>query len=130
MNRQIDKLINSKNAVFGLFVVISISMIFNIAKVIQRNYELQQAVDRLKNEVALVEVENQNLRYNIEYYKTDSYLEVEAKRRLNLAGQNENVILLPKNGDQSIQQNIDGNESTEEKSNFEKWMIFLFGRAQ
>ena len=107
---------------------------FNTIKVVQRNYELQQQVDTLADEVALIEVQNQNLKYNIEYYKTDSYLETEAKRRLNLADQGESVILLPKDGDaepEELQQTFTEPDDPKPlyQQNFENWMTFLFGNT-
>jgi len=134
MKETLAKLLDSRNAVMGLFLVVAVSLMFSTFKVILRNYELQQQVDELADEVALIEVQNQNLKYNIEYYKTDSYLQVEAKRRLNLAAPGEKVIFLPKDGDvdkpDSTQPNGESLDSQPlHKANFEKWMIFLFGNT-
>ncbi len=130
MIEKLQKLTTSQNAVLILFMVLAFSLVFNTFKVIQKNYTLQQKVDKLSDEVALIEVQNQNLKYNIEYYKTDAYLEVEAKRRFNLAENGERVILLPKDGDpESTQQKQTQAErvEAEEKSNFQKWVVFFFG---
>ena len=129
-----SKFLNAQSAATGLFLVVAVSLMLNTVKVVQRNYELQQDVDVLADEVALVEVQNQNLKYNIEYYKTDSFLEVEAKQRFNLAEKGEKVILLPKDGDADPDElNDTFQEPTEPRpqyqENFEKWMIFLFGSA-
>ena len=129
-----SKFLDSRNAVTGLFLVVALSLMFNPLKVVQRNYELQQQVDQLQDEVALVAVQNQNLKYNIEFYKTDAYLEAEAKRRLNLAAPGERVILLPKDGDLE-QEALDDTFTEPEdprpqyQENFDKWMIFLFGSS-
>lgn len=129
-----NKFLDSRNAVFGLFLILSISLMYNTLKVIQKNYALQSQVDLLIDEVALVEVQNQNLRYNIEYYKTDSYLEVEAKRRFSLAGSGEKVVLLAKDGDgqqEELRTTIEQRQEAKplHQDNFEKWMIFLFGNS-
>ncbi len=130
-----SKFLSSQTAVTGLFLVVAISLMFNTLKVIQQNYELQQKVDVLADEVALIEVQNQNLAYNIEYYKTDSYLEVEAKRRFNLAEPGEKVVFLPKDGDAEPEPTVTEAEADVDlrpsyQQNFEKWMIFLFGSTQ
>ena len=132
MKELAGKFLDSRNAVTGLFLVIAISLMFNTVKVIQRNYELQEKVDNLADEVALIAVQNQNLKYNIEYYKTDAFLQSEAKRRLNLAEPGEKVILLPKDGDVAVadekvaDQQIDNTQPLY-RENFDKWMTFLFG---
>lgn len=130
MSRPLDKIISSQSAVLALFVVIALSLGFNTFKVIQRNYELQQNVDNLADEVALIEVQNQNLEYNIEYYKSDSYLEVESKRRFNVVGKDEHVIFLPKDStDESSSESAQLLENSDiEHSNFDKWMIFFSGK--
>lgn len=130
---KVQKLFNSQTAVMIIFTVMATSLAFNTFNVIQRNYELQKKLDNLEDEVALIDVQNQNLKYNIEYYKTDNYLEIEAKRRFNLAGKGEGVIFLPKDGDpvfeesDSLIEQSQGIDSV--KSNFEKWMLFLSGSS-
>jgi cell division protein FtsB len=130
----LKKLFDTRNAVFVLFVIIAFSLVYNTLKVIQRNYELQQQVDKLAAEVALIEIQNQNLKYNIEYYKTDAYLEVEAKRRFNLAESGEKVVLLPKDGDEEPEKfSSSGIEITTSKpkakyqENLDSWLTFIFG---
>ena len=121
---------NTQNATLALFIVVAVSLGFNTFKVIQRNYGLQQEVDRLEDEIAVIEVQNQNLTYNIEYYKTDSYLQVEAKRRFNLAEQDEQVIFLPKDGEpeeRAIAEAAQPAEVEPNYSNFDKWVVFFFG---
>ncbi len=130
-----SKFFSSHAAVTGLFLIVAISLMFNTLKVIQRNYELQQQVDQLTDEVGLIKVQNQNLKFNIEYYKTDAYLEVEAKRRFNLAESGEKVVLLPKDGDLEPEVLETTIESIQEsrpvhQENFEKWMTFLFGSTR
>ena len=127
-----NKFLDSRMAVTGLFLVVALSLMVNTVKVIQRNYELQQDVDNLAAEVALIEVQNQNLKYNIEYYQTDAYLEVEAKQRFNLAESGEKVIFLPKDGDlepEPLRSSLSAQSSAqpEYERNFDKWIAFLFG---
>ncbi len=132
MKELASKFLDSKIAVTGLFLVVAISLMFNTLKVIQRNYELQQQLDTLADEVALIEVENQNLKFNIQYYETDAYLEVEAKRRFNLAETGEKVILLPKDGDlpqEQLRTRVEEQQATQPQyeQNLDKWRAFLFG---
>jgi len=134
MKNLISKFLDSKNAVFGVFLIVALSMIYNTLVVIDKNYTLQQQVDKLADEIALIEVQNQNLKYNIEYYKTDSYLKNQAKRRFNLAEPGEKVIFFDKNNNQTTEQNSSAVENKLEtkpqyRDNFDKWFIFLFGKS-
>lgn len=129
MTQKFQKIFSSEFAVLALFTVVAFSLVFNTLKVIQRNYALQEQVDQLADEVALVEVQNQRLRFDIEYYKTDEYLEVEAKRRFNLSEKGEKVVFLEKDGDPEVEPvtAVESSALDEEVSNFDKWMIFFFG---
>lgn len=109
---------------------------FNTFGVIKKNHDLQIEVDQLAQEVALIEVQNQNLRYNIDYYRSESYLETEAKRRFNLAAPGESVVLLEKDGDNPIPDRTPATDSEPKEikpqyqQNWDSWMTFLFGRVE
>lgn len=132
MQQKLKKILDPTNAVFAVFLVLALSLIYNTLSVIQKNYTLQAQVDELEQEVSLIELENQNLAFNIEYFKTDAYLEVEAKRRFNLAGEGEKAVLFAKDGDLPVtEEDDDVVQEVEQKSqyqeNFDAWMTFLFG---
>jgi cell division protein FtsB len=130
MNKNHKPFISADLIVMAAFVLLGFSMIWNTTKVIYRNYELQQQVDELEAEIAVLDIENQNLKFNIEYYKTDTFLELEAREKFNKAKSGESVALLPK--DLSVQQDqkpdIEEFKSSQFKSNFSAWWEFLFGR--
>jgi cell division protein FtsB len=108
--------------------IIGVSLIWSTIKAVQRNYELQGQVDALEEEIAVLELENQNLKLGIEYYKTDTFLELEARQKFNKAAPGEGVLLLPKDGDGPEAEQDLSDTQEEEKSNFEQWKYFLFGR--
>ena len=102
------KHLDTNNIVFFLFVILSFSLAWNTVKEIQRNYTLQQEVDSLKQEVDLLALENENLKLNIEYFKTDAFLELEVRQKLDKVASGETVLILPKDGDGSdAEPNID-----------------------
>lgn len=70
---------------------------WNTVTAMQRNYRLQQKYDQLKVEVELEELQNENLKYNIAYLKTDDYLEIAARDKFNKALPGESMVYLPSN---------------------------------
>ncbi len=126
----------TKNITFFLFILIAFSLSWSTIKVIQKNYDLQQQVQTLEEEVALLDLENINLKLNIEYFKTDAFLELEARAKFNKADTNESVVLLPKdiNPEITFEEDLSAPtplpEQTGVTSNFNAWLDFLSGREQ
>ena len=79
-----------------IIVIVAGLMGWNMINVIRQNYEYQQRADKIVDDISLMELENEKLKYNIEYYKTDSYLEQRARESLNLRAPGERVIVVPK----------------------------------
>ena len=131
MQEKIIHTLRSQNIVFYLFVLIAFSLAWSTVKVIQRNYTLQQQVDAIAAEVSVLEVENQNLGFNIEYFKSDAYLELAAREKFNKAEAGETLVLPQKEASakQSTQsENVDSEDNRpQHQQNIQQWKEFLFG---
>lgn len=79
----------------ALFLALGLG--WNTISAMQRNYRLQQKYNQLKAEVDLAELQNENLRYNIAYLKTDDYKELAARDKFSKALPGENLVYLPNN---------------------------------
>lgn len=125
---KIKKIFDPQNLVLFLFTVIALSMAWNTADAIQRNYELQESIARLQQEIDILELENTNLTFNIEYYKSDTYLELAAREKFNKAQAGERVLLLPKDLDVNFTEESEIIPEASESSNFQRWLNFLGGK--
>lgn len=96
---------------------------------LQRNFALQQMVDRTEQEVELMEIETQMLEFQKRYLESDEYLELAARDRLNKASPGEKVLMLPPNTPITEQPSEATQlyEPTPPPSNFSQWMTFFFG---
>lgn len=125
MHENLTKIFNNKTFSFTLFLILAMSLTWNTVKVIQRNFELQQEVNQLSSEIELLELQNQNAKYEIEYFKTDAYLELAAREKFQKAAPGETVVNLPK--DTSIELDDNNVETTEDSTNnFDAWVDFFF----
>lgn len=79
----------------ALFLALGLG--WNTVIAMQKNYRLQQKYDYLKAQVELQELQNQNLKYQIAYLKTDDYLELAAREKFNKAFEGEVLVYLPNN---------------------------------
>lgn len=93
---------------------------------LQKNFMYEQEVTNMKNAIELAELEKQSLELEQGYYKSDEYLDLSARERLNKAQPGEHLIVLPKSAETPI---VEKGRAVPvaERSNFEQWLFFFFG---
>lgn len=128
MHENLTKIFNNKTLSFAVFLVLAASLTWNTVKVIQRNFELQQQVNNLTGEVELLKVKNQNKKYQIEYFKSNVFLELAAREKFKKAAAGEKVVNLPKDTTVESADTADVVIEEDKSSNFDKWIAFLFHR--
>lgn len=120
---------NLNNAVLVVALFITVSWLAGTINAIQRNFELQQQVDDLKQEIALNELENQTLEFEQKYYTSAEYQELQAREHFNKASPGEKLINLPRTTATTPEDTTASDTvNLRERSNFAQWMYFLFGQ--
>jgi len=126
--------------VLGLivFCIIVLLVSWSGVRVIETNYELQQQVARLAEQNKLRELENSNQKLSNQYYSTDQYLELQARRQFGKAAPGETVLLVPKHVALAHTAELPKRAEVKEQvavtnkpfyqKNFEAWMSFFFHR--
>ncbi len=84
--------------VLGLlgFGFIAILVTWSGIKSIETNYQLQKQISQLQQENSVSKLENSNQKLRNEYYKTDTFLELAARRQFGKAAPGETLYLVPK----------------------------------
>lgn len=114
---------------FWLAVLVYIGV--TVALAINKNYQSRQKIRSIKQEIADLEakIKRQEL-LNI-YYNSDTYKELEARRRLSLKKPDEKVFILPKEQDQKAQApnqpTSQSKKTSVQESNPRRWLRFLMG---
>lgn len=81
-------------------------VLLNLGRAIRTNYHTSKQIHELKQQIALSTTQTVFLKNELVYYKSRSYQELEAKRRLGLKRPGETVVLVPSNADPATQQPI------------------------
>jgi len=120
------------NVVIAVAFVIGLSWAWASVGAMQRNYALQKEVDAKRREQTLTELENENLKFQQNYYRSAEYQELAVRERLGFADPGEKVLVLPENTQRAAVADKQLNNETaapslEPSSNFKQWMNFLFG---
>ena len=123
----IKKLLGSK--VFLFFIVLAlIGLAISVGRESYRKYQLTKEINRLKSETERLAGRNQQLTNLLEYFKEESYLEKEARLKLNLKKPGEKIVILsqselPEDLPLEIQPEI-----KKEEVNWWKWWEYFFLR--
>jgi cell division protein FtsL len=133
------KVFTSKGFLF-LLIIATIWVVLICLKITNKRYQMAREISNIQQEIDQLKKENQDLAVAIESFNNPSFLEKEAKRRLNLRKEGEEVVILPKNefsDNQTTtpeinQENSFSNESQnqsvnkKEESNLAKWWRYFF----
>lgn len=119
------------------FGIIALLVSWSGVKSIQTNYELQKQISELTQQNNVKKLENVNLKLRNEYYKTDQFLELAARRQFGKAAPGETVIIVPKsvayaNSIEIPKQKTTENSASSKKpfyqKNLESWVNFFLHR--
>lgn len=113
----------------GIVLLISWSGV----KTIQTNYELQKQISTIKQQNAVRELENKNLELQNQYYNTDEYLELSARRNFGLGKPGEKELLVPQSVAYAYAPEVASSKASAEAksthtSNFQAWVNFFLNR--
>jgi len=122
--------------VFGVIVLL---VSWSGVRVIEVNYQLQQQVTRMQEQNKLKDLGNANQKLENQYYQTNQYLELQARKQFGKAAPGETLLLVPKNI--ALAHTIELPQVEEQttttvasskpfyQQNFESWMRFFFHRS-
>ena len=122
--------------VLGLAVFVGLTLLVSWSTIsaIQTNYNLQKQIAALQQQNSVLELKNNNLALANQYYNTNQFLELAARRQFGKAAPNEKLLLVPKNvaltyatADTSAATkaaNLPAHTSSYQR-NFQAWMDFF-----
>lgn len=121
--------------VFGIMVLLAS---WSGVSVIETNYGLQKQAAQIDQQNQVQQLTNTNLQLQNEYYNTDTYLELTARKQFGKGAPGETLLLVPKSvalahakalpdtAPKSIAPQKDSR--TTSQKNFDAWMAFFFRR--
>jgi len=131
----IKKILSSKAFLFFLLLAVIWIGLVSI-KAYYKKYQLDQEIASLKKEIGKLDKQNDELNQLTKYFNNQSFLEKEAKDKLNLKKEGESVVMVP---EAAISQELPVENATKPilgggqpeeviENNLIKWWKYLFGR--
>ena len=119
-----------ENVALVIAVVLCLVWTYNSIVSMSKNWELSEKLDTEKKNLELIKMEVETAELTNEYYKSEEYQELAARKMANKQLEGEHMVYLPENSEMAKnkheQEVAAPMEEKKEYSNFEKWMTFLF----
>jgi cell division protein FtsL len=125
--KNLEKHITIENIVMIVLFAVALWCAISAVGALQKNYELLTRLreGEIKNQIA--ELKITNLKLQQAYYKTDEFMELQAKAKLNKAMPGEHLVILPHLPENKNIVESDSVTPTRELTNSQKWAQFLLG---
>jgi len=115
------------NVVLVVALMLCASWAWSSVTTMSRNWELEKKLEARQLYLAKLKLEITNMELEQEYYRTEEYQELVARAKLGKMLPGETMVILPKNSRAAKEKYMRTEVMvTEEQSNFEIWMSFLF----
>ena len=117
-----------ENVVLLVAIALCLMWTYQSIAAMSRNWELSETLTTERKELELLNVEVEAAELENEYYKTEEYQELLARKFLDKKLPGENMVVLPENSEAAENKHkvIKAEKTEKEYSNFEKWMMYLF----
>lgn len=116
-----------ENVVFAVAIAMCLTWTYQSVKAMTRNFELTERLSKEKKSLELLKIEVETAELENEYYKSDEYQELLARKNADKQLPGEHMVYLPENSEEAKNKHneiVDDNYE-KEYSNFEKWMMYL-----
>lgn len=119
-----------ENVVLVVAIVLCLVWTYQTIAAMSRNWELSERLTAERKQLELASLEVEMTELENEYYRTDEYQELMARRNLDKKTAGENMVVMPENSDAAKNKHAEEVKTVAveepEYSNFEKWMMYLF----
>lgn len=113
-----------------LIVAIALCLVWTYQSIVamSRNWTLSETLTRERRQLELLNIEVETAELENEYFKTNEYQELLARKLLDKKLSGENMVVMPENSESAKNKHKQRETVVEEKqySNIEKWMMYLF----
>ncbi len=118
----------TNNAVIAVAAFIAVSWAWGSVSVMERNYQLEREINDKQQQLKLVRLETEMLKYQQNYYQSDEFKELAARRDLGLVKPGEKVLILPQNTKTAENETpSETDQPVAVADNFRQWINFLTG---
>lgn len=112
-----------RNLVFLAVVTVSLILVFSSTRRILDLRTTSQKVDELSQYLEDLKIQNEQLRSELEYKRSERFAEEEIRNKLGLVKPGEKVVVIPRSDERRTM----NDERKKEEPNYVKWWKLFFG---
>ena len=122
-----------------IFAVIVFLIFWSGARAVQSNFNLQKQIVKLRQQNNQIEIQDNNIKLENQYYSSNQYKELFARQNLGLGYPGETEILVPDNVALQYSLNLNNQKASKTpknlykeasfQKNFTAWINFFFHRS-
>ena len=121
-----ENFFHSKPFIFGLLIIFAL-VVIAAGREGYRNYKIGQEIKNLQDKIEALQKSNEELAEMEKYLQSDEFLEKEARLKLNLIREGENLVII-KRSEKEPELEEPPEEKNEKISNIQKWWEYFFSR--
>jgi hypothetical protein len=118
-----------------VLVAVAATLLVNLVRSIQQNVTIQRQLRSLERQISAEENRSDLLRDTLVYERTESFRELELRRRLGYVQPGEKLVLVPENRDQAAPTNqpttttpvSTARQEWDARPPYEQWWLLFFG---
>ena len=118
-----------ENVMLVMAIVLCLTWTYQAIVAMSRNWELSERLTTERKALELAKLEVEAAELQNEYYKTDEYQELMARKDLDKKLAGENMVVMPENSEAAKNKHKDAPDvvvNEVESSNLKKWFMYLF----
>ena len=120
-----EKLVRSR-IFFIVLIPIFLALLVGIFQQFYHRYQVKKDLDKLDAEIANFNKQKEDLNNLLDYYKNESNLENEARVRLNLKKEGEEVVIILPAATSTESDKISSQKDIENMPNYKQWWYYFF----
>ena len=117
-----------ENVVLILAITLCFTWTYQSILAMSRNWELSERLTTERKNLELLTLEVESAELENEYYKTEEYQELMARKHFDKKFTGEQMLVLPENSESAKSKHVQANTAPKDRSyqNIEKWFLYLF----
>lgn len=109
----------------AVLLIIGVFLAVQVGRQVYANWAITQQAEEVRQQIAVIQAQNETLRRELEYLQSDAYVSAEARRLQNLGRTGEQVLIIPPGAEQPLPSSLAAPQQAP-KPLLEQWLDLFF----
>ena len=109
----------------AVLLIIGVFLAVQVGRQVYANWAITQQAEEVRQQITVIQAQNETLRRELEYLQSDAYVSAEARRLQNLGRTGEQVLIIPPGAEQPLPPSLSAPQQAP-KPLLEQWLELFF----